>query len=84
MSGYYAPNHANQHVISEITALSACFLAQEGHHYPIQWEGDDLQHPSSQFPMKMSFQLSPLLAVKEEGNPRLEGQQGKGCLKKIL
>lgn len=34
--------------------------------------------------MKMCFQLSPLLAVKEEGNPRLEGQQGKGCLKKIL
>lgn len=35
MSGYYAPNHANQHVISEITVLSGRFLVQKGHHYPI-------------------------------------------------
>lgn len=31
---------------------------------------------------KMCFQLSPLLGMKAEGNPRLEGQQGKRRLKK--
>lgn len=73
VSDCYGPNHADEHVVNEITVLSSHSPVQEGHHYPIELEGDDLQHLSPRFHAEDVLSAS---SFPEKGNAGGEAQPG--------